>query len=205
VALILELLPFAILGAEALLLAARWDAIPERFPIHWGLDGQPNGWATRSPAWVYGPLALAAALCLLLLALRAARPRAASEAQIRFRRRTLLGAECVVAVTFGAVGLLPLVPRPGLVIAVALVSVGLLVGFAVRGAVQLARAHPPDTGLEHWKWGLVYVNPDDPTLFVRKRLGYGYTLNFGRRAAWLALALILAAPIALALSIALLM
>lgn len=32
----------------------------------------------------------------------------------------------------------------------------------------------------YWKLGSFYVNRDDPTLFVEKRFGVGFTLNFGR-------------------------
>jgi uncharacterized membrane protein len=35
----------------------------------------------------------------------------------------------------------------------------------------------------YWKWGVIYVNKDDPALFVEKRFGIGFTINFGRPAA----------------------
>jgi hypothetical protein len=36
-----------------------------------------------------------------------------------------------------------------------------------------------------WRWsGLVYYAPDDPAVFVPKRVGIGQTLNFARPAAW---------------------
>ena len=47
---------------------------------------------------------------------------------------------------------------------------------------------PPD---ERWS-GPFYSNPDDPTLFVPKRYGIGYTLNFGNPWSWIVLAAILA-------------
>ncbi|HEX6122385.1 MAG TPA: DUF5808 domain-containing protein [Ktedonobacterales bacterium] len=31
----------------------------------------------------------------------------------------------------------------------------------------------------NWIAGLIYYNPDDPDLRVPKRLGYGWTINFG--------------------------
>lgn len=37
----------------------------------------------------------------------------------------------------------------------------------------------------YWKLGVFYCNPNDPTVFVEKRFGIGYTLNFGRPAAYL--------------------
>ena len=36
---------------------------------------------------------------------------------------------------------------------------------------------------KYWKNGMFYVNKEDPALFVEKRFGVGFTLNFGRPAA----------------------
>ncbi|MCZ0702958.1 putative membrane protein [Natronobacillus azotifigens] len=33
---------------------------------------------------------------------------------------------------------------------------------------------------QHWKWGLFYYNPHDPTVFIEKRFGIGWTINWGR-------------------------
>jgi uncharacterized membrane protein len=55
---------------------------------------------------------------------------------------------------------------------------------------------------ECWKGGIFYYNPNDEALFVEKRVGLGYTLNFANRRAWallLGLALVVAsAPFVLA-------
>jgi uncharacterized membrane protein len=45
---------------------------------------------------------------------------------------------------------------------------------------------------ECWKLGLFYVNPDDSAVFVEKRFGIGYTVNFGKLRVWIALAVIVA-------------
>jgi hypothetical protein len=47
---------------------------------------------------------------------------------------------------------------------------------------------PPEEG---WK-GIFYSNPDDPSLFVPKRYGIGYTLNFANPWSWVVLVLIFA-------------
>jgi len=39
-------------------------------------------------------------------------------------------------------------------------------------------------GDDRWRWGLFYVDRGDPALFVQSRCGAGYTLNYGRVAAW---------------------
>ncbi len=38
---------------------------------------------------------------------------------------------------------------------------------------------------KYWKLGLIYYNPDDPSIFVEKRFGVGVTINFGRPGAWM--------------------
>lgn len=56
---------------------------------------------------------------------------------------------------------------------------------------------------EFWRGGIFYVNRDDPALFVPKRYGIGYTLNFGNRWSWVVMALILVlalAPIILSIN-----
>ncbi len=42
---------------------------------------------------------------------------------------------------------------------------------------------------EYWQGVIFYKNPKDPRLFVRKRSGLGYTLNFGNRWSWVVTAL----------------
>ncbi|HUJ32050.1 MAG TPA: DUF5808 domain-containing protein [Candidatus Acidoferrum sp.] len=66
---LLQLGPFAILAASAFYLKYNWQRIPERFPVHWGLSGEPDGWATRSFTGVYAPLLIAFAVCALIAVL----------------------------------------------------------------------------------------------------------------------------------------
>lgn len=44
---------------------------------------------------------------------------------------------------------------------------------------------------QYWKWGLFYYNPDDPSIWIEKRMGIGYTVNFARPGAWLVMGVIL--------------
>ena len=47
-----------------------------------------------------------------------------------------------------------------------------------------------------WKLGIFYINPRDPSLWVAKRFGIGYTLNFGNRWSWALLGVLLVAVFA---------
>jgi len=49
----------------------------------------------------------------------------------------------------------------------------------------------PDANPKHWRLGLFYFNRQDGRLFVPKRFGYGWTVNFANVWAWLLRGLII--------------
>lgn len=151
---------------------------------------------------------------------------AAGEAEHRYRRAVggiLLASEYLLAATFVWTALLPLSTGPTAppVARVVLVPLAATLLFTVAvfwilmrlgqgGVRQLppeawagsaAPAASPigDRSLDrYWKAGVFYVNPGDPALFVEKRFGLGYTLNFARPMAWTLLAAIVLIPVILA-------
>lgn len=52
----------------------------------------------------------------------------------------------------------------------------------VRAAVylQYPKPIPHETEAAHWRFNGLYVNRQDPAVFVMRRNGVGWTLNFGR-------------------------
>jgi uncharacterized membrane protein len=78
--------------------------------------------------------------------------------------------------SFGSVYVLPLMT--------------IVMGIMVGGAAVL-------TDDRFWKLGVFYVNAVDPSWLVEKRFGFGYTLNFGNRAALLTMAVLMLALFAL--------
>lgn len=89
----------------------------------------------------------------------------------------------------------------GTIVNVGCILAILVVPLVMWRAGSFARPGQPDEGDRSpdsaWKFGLVYFNPDDPALWLEKRFGVGYTLNFGRPAAWIIIGSILAASGAL--------
>ena len=74
------------------------------------------------------------------------------------------------------------------------VLIGFFVLLAVFSVVAAMKAQPGQATPDRcWRGGIFYVNPEDPSLFVSKRIGIGYTLNFGNPWSWVILALILLA------------
>lgn len=215
--------PFAILGAVAIYLHAHWDQIPEIFPVHWGIDGQPNGWSGRTPIGVYGPLivggAIVAGLSLItygvLYEARVVRVPGAPSHGRDFPHQVgyfLAGMEYYLAIVLSFVAMTPLLGAPhiGLVLGSSIALI--VIVFVAAHHLNQVRAREIEPSIfhaeggvfgdgtldEHWKWGVFYYNPDDPALLVEKRFGIGYTMNFARSLAWIILGLTLLAPIALA-------
>jgi uncharacterized membrane protein len=204
----LEPLPFAIVAAAAIVLDARWDQIPERFAVHFGADGSPNGWAPRTPAGVFGPLAIGAAVAALLALVRAAivserlavhGPAGGAQGR-RYTSAILLGVETWVAGVFATTSFLALGATLRVVVSVVLGGVVLLILGLAASTAAFTR-HPPDPGgtpTGGWRaGGLVYSDAGDPDLWIPKRIGIGWTLNFAHPAAWWVMALLLLVPLAI--------
>ena len=185
-----------------------------------GAGGQPNGLAIHGLAvYLLFTTARLAALTLVLYGLShwvrpvyAGGPERARE--LKFRRTVsviVLGMEYYVTLQaswivlvprradLATVGLLPLVFVFVLVAIVVLARLGqggsrMPVGDDARVASSAVPVgdRSPD---RYWKLGIFYFNRDDSAVFVEKRFGLGYSLNFARPTAWITLLLILIAPL----------
>jgi uncharacterized membrane protein len=191
--------PFVLLAGTALYLGSHWAQIPGRFPIHWGFDGQPNGWSNRTIWGVFWPLLLAAAIQALMLGMawytsRNSRHTNAMKASVN----ALLATAWFIAIIFTIVTLTPLLPGPPPVWAILTAVfgfVGLVIWLTTKAAEE--PSDEPATSEEFWKWGQFYYNPNDSALFVEKRMGIGYTLNFAHRASWVFIAAVAGLPVLL--------
>ncbi len=102
---------------------------------------------------------------------------------------------------YGAGAALPFLPA----------AAGVLILITVAMRAGRARIRPAGSGQppgravaagrdddRFWKAGLVYINRTDPAIMVSTRIGVGWTLNLGNPAAWLLIAVIIAAVAGLA-------
>lgn len=184
---LLALVPFAGLAGCAIYLRVHWNEIPARFPIHWGMHG-PNGWSGKTFLGVYAPLIFGAGLMALLLALGMVGYYGSSRSpQGMTILKVFVAVSWMLGLIFAGVGLLPLgFPVMALVAGVPLLGIGLLafLAFSASGAAGIEADNTPG---ECWSLGGIYYNPEDPALFVPKRLGWGYTLNFAHGLSWVIL------------------
>lgn len=216
-----QVVPFVGLAGVASVLVLRWSDLPARVAVHIGPSGYPDQWVDKTPASVFAPVVLAAAMCALFVAMSVGlmhgpRVRASGAAARRedlFRRLTVLAlftGEMLIALTTAHLALQGLLAADtlrlvfGAAAAAAAVAMLVLVVLTIRLGQGGTRSAPADevgapigdrTPDSAWKLGLFYVNHDDPALFVEKRFGVGYTINFGHPRAWVLLGLLLGVPL----------
>jgi uncharacterized membrane protein len=194
--------PFAILAAAALYLYLNWSCIPERFPVHWGIDGSPDRWSGRSWQGVYAPLLLGAVhsglMLLIGLGILRASPRgrvaanAAATAQLRrVVLQFLIAAVWGMTLLLASVSLTPLLSErplgnlPPILIALGLLALAIPFVWRLIRIGRTTGSGGDGTPDQCWKLGIFYFNPADPAIFVEKRFGIGYTCNFANRTTWL--------------------
>ena len=203
---ILALAPLALLCMLAWYARSHWDQIPDPVPVHFGLRG-PDRWVARNPSAVYGMIGVIGLLCAMMLLIRygvrhwsrrVAIEGPAAQAETRFRRLVsgLLIAVEYLMVTIAWVALFA-TAQGAVILGIATVVLAVFLIFVLlragQGGNRMAPGGPvgdrtPDAC---WKWGMFYINPCDPALFVEKRFGIGYTVNLGNRWSWIFLVITL--------------
>ena len=200
--------PYGLLLAAAAALALGWEAIPGRFPQQLQADGSVGRWAHKSVWTVFATpfwgLLTAALMHAAMLIGRLARRQPDQSQRTRAINAFLLILLNLFAVALAYLALLPLFgPRlvfsaaGSITLACLLLAMLAVPLVAYWRRIRAIHAQPvreigdrtPDRA---WKLGLVYFNPDDPALWVEKRFGVGWTVNFARPGAWLFIAGILA-------------
>jgi uncharacterized membrane protein len=213
----MRILPFVILLLGAIVLGFKWNDIPDRWAVHWGINGQPDRWAAKSPFGVFLPVAAGALVCCFLEGVAwIVKATARRRSELSVETATAVAAltadlvlllEIAIAIVFVYIGAVLPLSRP--VSPVRLVEFMLVVitGAIVFGIVRLWRGvrdlkRAGHKGLEGYN-GIIYKNADDPRLWVPKMMGIGYTLNFAHPWAWPILIAILSIPVAVILIVTL--
>ena len=195
----LGVVPPLLLVAVSLYLHAHWDNIPARYPVHWDLERNPNGWVDRSWRSVYAPLLFGFEMAIWFFGLALAiwygsrRSEPLRKPMVGF----FVAIQWAFALTMAGVGLGPLLHLPYWIeiggMPIILVSVIYLL---IKSKDSNGPLDP--TPNEYWKGGMIYYNPNDAALFVNRRDGVGFTTNFGNPWSWVMLASI---PVLIAIGV----
>ena len=184
------MLAFLPLVLSALYLRQHWLQIPERFPQHWDSLGRPDGWASRTALGVFTPLLIGLGTLAFLYIVQGFLAYGAARAST-YAQPEMSAVAWLMALVFSTVAITPLRTSPNrtpsLLLWVIVVGTVAMFAMIVRMVLTLARAHKPaydGTPDSAWHAGIYYYNPADSALFVTKRFGYGWTLNFAHPLAW---------------------
>ena len=189
-----------------------YPSMPDQIPVHAGLDGTINRWASKTNLLEIGfPVLMQVFMAAVMAGCHwgvlksksgrpSSRPVAGALAYGKFAQletTVVLGMGLALTASMGLIVLtyaeiLSLNDAAILIMVVTLVSAGIAVGVSLwcgqSGARLLSRADESDhidvDNDEWWKAGVFYWAPDDPSIFVPKRFGMGWTLNFGNWRSW---------------------
>jgi uncharacterized membrane protein len=201
-----RLMVLIILGT-ALFLVVEYPTLPWLLPVHFKLNGYPNGWQYRTMPRVLMPVFVQVALAgtlgaigILLLSRRTGewneQQPDAKAAAVATEAVMLIALIWVAFQGYAACALVGMwtSERAGLgwwYSYLEFHGLFLTVAVAVRAQMRAGRPTPRPFVPEHWWFGQLYKNAEDPALFVPTRDGGRWTLNFGRPLAAALLAIIL--------------
>ncbi len=188
-----------------------YGSIPDQIPGNIDLDGQVTNYYSKSIAMACFPALIVAFVDSILIfghwqILRSkkgsdpALPAATAWAYGRFAnvQTKLL---VISGIVLGFVGLAMAASFVGIIslgtaaiiclacaMIVAIGSIAIAAVYGQNGSRLIARVSAPGPMAvdddRYWKAGIFYVNRDDPSLFLPERFGIGWTMNWGRPAAW---------------------
>lgn len=216
-----------LVALTAAVVAVGYGSMPDAVPMHVDVSGNVTDMAPKSPMVAAFPVALEVFLAAVFAfchwmvlrskkGLEPGRPASSSWAYGMFAYAQtafllVMGLACTAACGLGMalamIGIVSMGVAVAVIIGVALLCVvgDLIVGVKYgQSGSRVFRMEASDTLLSDddrfWKLGMLYCNPDDASLFLPKRSGIGWTVNWGRPAVWalvVALVLFVAAFIAI--------
>lgn len=208
-----------------------YELFPNEIPINFNVSGEPTNWINKShTAVMFLPITQLHMLIIFMFAntvirtakqqIDATHPTSSVKQNILFRRRWsrfIIWMGTIMTALFSFIQYTHVHP----VSAVfqrnlfTLVTAGLLIAVIVlsfktgQGGSRI-RTNIVTTGEntnsirdddEHWKLGIFYANKDDPSLFLEKRFGIGWTINLARPLVWVLFVAIIGSAIGITLII----
>ncbi|MFP7296721.1 DUF1648 domain-containing protein [Neobacillus niacini] len=184
----------------------QYDLLPEQIPTHWGINGEADAFTEKTPmSAVLMPLTLLAMQVMVLgihigkiksgIKLSATGTNASRKRQLTLRKSSswlMLLVNLLLTILFSYFQLTTIHPdlfAGTAMVAAPMIFLVIILAATIVFAVKVGRSdkHSVDVSEEeitdydedsYWKGGLFYFNKNDPSIFVEKRFGVGWTLNF---------------------------
>lgn len=211
-----NLLYIPVILITAAIAAAGYPSMPDQVPMHMDFDGTVSGWAEKGIGVVAFPILLEAFLAVvmvlchwqMLISKKWKEPGSPASSAwaydmfVRANTMVIVGGGMIIVAAMG-VGLeLFIVGAVSIDVAVVamlistvplvVASIAVSVVYGQCGSRVFRRMQTSETMLvdddAHWKLGIFYWAPEDASVFVPERFGFGWTINCARPAAWAILA-----------------
>lgn len=204
------LLPLLMILFNLILTFVKYPSLPEEIPSHWNFKGEIDAYMNKSPLTVLMmpafQLGMAVVMYLAYYSMKRSKqdidsgnPELSLRKNLIFRRVWgiyFLATTVLLELLFTFLNMMIL----GFVVNIKLFNIAniLVTGLMIGGTIILSlvlgqggdrmRIHGQDARAQFdmdddrfWKLGnTVYYNPEDPAIFVEKRVGVGWTVNGGR-------------------------
>ncbi|WP_010283693.1 DUF1648 domain-containing protein [Bacillus timonensis] len=186
---------------------AQYDLLPDQIPTHWGINGEPDAFTEKTLASaISGPLTMFVMQVMFLaiivstkksgIKLSATATNASRLRQLTLRKYTSWLLFFTTILLTGMFSFFqfrtihPDIVDGTIVMAVPIIFLILTlvstIAFAIKvGSSDKGNIDETNAGIrdydddKHWVGGLFYVNKNDPSIFVEKRFGVGWSINFG--------------------------
>ncbi|MCM1990982.1 DUF1648 domain-containing protein [Oceanirhabdus seepicola] len=203
------LIPLLIIGISSLLILINYKSLPDSIPIHWGFLGEANGWIVKTPTSVMTVTIYQLVMTLLVFfghmitrwskqQINTSDPETSMRKDKIFRRRISIFLLVIVIYSTFTTSLFNLVSLNifnlnssltaviSISFFVVIICSGIYITFFTgQGGSRLSLKDKNSNSSQSrnddkfWKLGIFYVNKNDPSIFIEKRFGIGYTLNIG--------------------------
>ncbi len=203
-----------IIAISVIAVFMNYDRIPDLIPMHYDLQGNVTNSVAKSYRTILFPNVMQILMTLLFVfinwtilkskqQIHSGDPERSIRQNTIFRRRwslftILTGFVLVLLFAFMQFNMVnPLDNTLNMFISILvpcfIVIFALILSFTTgQGGSRIDRpaeasGTQPINDDDNWKFGIIYFNPRDPSIFVEKRIGVGWTVNFGHPLGWIIL------------------
>ncbi len=207
-------LSFIIVLVTVFITFQNYQSMPEQIPTKYNFDGEVTNWVDKSYRSVLILPIMQVYLTLLFIFINtiiskakqqvsAENPEESMYKNVIFRRRwslyiIIIGTAVVLLFSFIQFSTIYPINTQIMTVVPLIFTIGLVLGSIVLSITTGqggSRVKTSTTGVNgavidrdddrYWKLGMFYFNQNDPSLFLEKRFGVGWTINLARPLAWI--------------------
>jgi len=208
----LFVIPFVITIIMIAWTLTNYDLFPNKIPMNYSLTGEVTNWANKSIGTVLFLPLTQFGLAVIFLGINivierakqqisASDPETSLQRNIIFRRRWsgflfIASIGLIILFTVAQLSLIYSIHPTVLMIVFLVVIISVISGSVLlsittgQGGSRIKLPTKIDAAVidydddQYWKLGLFYFNKNDPTVFIEKRFGVGWSVNWARPLAW---------------------